>query len=125
MKRLISALLILVCMSSDAFGEPEPIPGGSMSLVTSPGVLTLIEGPTPGRSFIIPLGSHVYAPAEHLIIDTELKRLQERETRLAAENDALRKKTSGWQPGYLTLVKVTLGALVVGFAGGVYVHSKF
>jgi hypothetical protein len=53
-------------------------------------------------------------------LDTEMRRLQEQETRLGAENRSLRKTLSSWQPGWL----VVAGAVVGGVALGFYVHSK-
>lgn len=53
--------------------------------------------------------------------DVEMRRLQEAETRLKAENDSFRKTQKEWQPGW----KLMMSALVIGIAGGVYVRSKF
>jgi hypothetical protein len=51
-------------------------------------------------------------------LDTEMRRLQEQETRLGAENRSLRGTLSSWQPGWLVVV----GAVVVGATLGFYVH---
>lgn len=42
------------------------------------------------------------------VLDTEVRRLQDRETRLDAENRSLRESTKGWSPGWRTLA-LTLG----------------
>ena len=54
-------------------------------------------------------------------LDGELRRLQEREVRLAAENKSFRESAGGWSPGWKTLV----GALIVGGATGWYLGQKF
>lgn len=53
-------------------------------------------------------------------LDTEIRRLQAAETRLAAENASLHKTLGGWQPGWWTLVTV----LSAGAAGGWYLRGK-
>lgn len=53
-------------------------------------------------------------------LDDELKRLQEAETRLRAENESFRKSAQEWQPGWKTL----LGATLSGIAIGAYAYSK-
>lgn len=46
--------------------------------------------------------------------DAELKRLQDAETRLAAENQSLRGALDGWQPGWKTLVLTLASGLALG-----------
>lgn len=53
-------------------------------------------------------------------LDLEVRRLQELETRLTAENRSLRESVSGWQPGWKTLALT----LAVGVVAGFYGHSK-
>ncbi len=100
---------------------PEPIPGGHLRLFSSPGVLRLLEGPSAGRTFVVPPLSHVLDPVQWSVLDDELKRLQTAEVRLTAENGSLRATAKEWQPGW----KILLSTLVVGLAGGVYLGSKF
>jgi hypothetical protein len=49
-------------------------------------------------------------------LDLEMRRLQEAETRLAAENRSLRESARGWRPGW----KLLLGAAIAGAAAGAY-----
>src|SRR5689334_9371519 len=49
-------------------------------------------------------------------LDVEVKRLQEQEIRLAAENKSLRASASGWYPGW----RFVAAALVVGIGVGAY-----
>lgn len=53
-------------------------------------------------------------------LDAELRRSQDAETRLQAENRKLRDSVSGWSPGWRTLAAV----FVVGVAGGAYAARK-
>lgn len=120
MRRLLAAFAIIAVLSSDATAEPvESMPSGHMRLITAPGVLNVLAQPP--RTFSIPIGSHIFDPATYAILDGELKRLQEVEVRLTAENDSFRRTMKAWQPGWKTLALT----LAVGFAGGFYVHSKF
>lgn len=51
-------------------------------------------------------------------LDTEIRRLQDAETRLSTENKFMHEKTKGWRPGWRTL----LVTLATGFAGGVVAY---
>ncbi len=53
-------------------------------------------------------------------LDTELKRSQNSETSLRAQNDYLRQELKGWSPGWKTLT----AAIIVGLAGGVYLGTQ-
>lgn len=53
-------------------------------------------------------------------LDLEVKRLQDRETQLDAENRSLRDSASAW-PGW----QVTLAAVLVGVAGGAYAAHRW
>lgn len=53
-------------------------------------------------------------------LDAELRRSNDSETRLKAENESLRKSVRGWTPGWRTIA----ATLVVGLAGGAYLHHK-
>jgi len=53
-------------------------------------------------------------------LDTEMRRLQDAETRLTAENESLRESANEIGFGWYALG----AALVVGFAGGLYVGLR-
>lgn len=48
-------------------------------------------------------------------LDTEVKRLQDAETRLKAENGSLKKSADGWQPGWYTLGVAVATGIVLGY----------
>lgn len=56
----------------------------------------------------------------HDKVDLEMKRLQDAETRLKAENTSLRKTVSDWQPGWYTLAIAIAGGVALGW----YANSK-
>lgn len=72
-----------------------------------------------GRERRLPAGRFV-DEATWSDVDAEFRRLQDAETRLAAENKYMREKVGGWQPGWKTLA----AALLTGVALGAYGYSK-
>lgn len=72
-----------------------------------------------GATRRLPVGRFVDEPSWSML-DTELKRLQDAETRLTAENKSMRETTSGWQPGWISLST----ALISGIALGAYVATR-
>lgn len=96
--------------------QPELMPSPQLWLRSGDGVL---RGPN-GVDYLIPRDSRVLAPSEWTRIDSELLRLQEKETRIEAENRSLRASMSEWQPGWV-LITTTL---VVGLGTGVYLGLK-
>jgi hypothetical protein len=73
-----------------------------------------------GNDLRLPPGYYLDEPNWNKL-DLEVRRLQDQETRLTAENHSLRTSLGGWQPGWKTLS----GALLLGIAAGFYVRSKF
>ena len=53
-------------------------------------------------------------------LDVEMKRLQDAETRLTAENTSLRQSAKAWQPGWITV----LSTLTIGVIVGAYADRK-
>lgn len=105
-----------VAHGDDAPANVEQLPSPHVVLDSGTGVL---EAPN-GRSYFLPVGTHILDGLKWQSVDDELRRLQEAEVRLRAENESLRETASSWQPGW----KVLLGTLVVGLAGGAYLGSK-
>lgn len=100
----------------EAPAEPTVIGGaGYLHLLSAAVVIT--DG---GSELRLPPGYYLDEPNWQKL-DLEVRRLQDQETRLTAENDFLRGSLSGWQPGWRTLA-VTLA---VGLVTGAYLHSKF
>lgn len=102
-----------------AAADPAPEPAPRTHVVTEEPRLLCAPPAPPTRCMDLPPG-HFVDQATWLRLDVELRRAQDAETRLAAENTSLRASAAGWQPGLYTLA----GAVLVGLAGGWYVHSK-
>lgn len=94
-----------------AVPDPIPAPTGVLSMRNP----TVLEVPS-GKRLTLPAG-RFYPDPDFAKLDTELRRLQDAETRLTAENVSLRATASTWQPGWKTIATV----LVTGFAGGIVV----
>jgi hypothetical protein len=80
------------------------------------------QAETPGAPPVcreLPAGRFLDEPAWSAL-DTEMKRLQDVETRLRAENDVYKKNADTWSPGWKTLV----GAVVTGISVGVYAATR-
>lgn len=132
-KRLIVCTMVAIVAthlaSRDAAGETVVPDDLQVEATPSP------ETPLAGfLHFVSPFhlktdgGSELHLPPGYYLdetkfarLDGELRRLQEREVRLTAENLSLRASTGGWQPGWKTL----MGAVIVGAAGSWYVSTKF
>lgn len=86
--------------------DPLPLPSPHVRL-TNPGTLE-----TNNKFYLIPQGSHILDEDTFLTVEREMKRLQEQETRLRAENKVLTEDSGG--VSWPTLVIVGLGALALG-----------
>lgn len=117
--RKLSALIIatLVLRPVVAEADPQPMPTEQITLRSGEGELCL---KVTGKCFTIPQMSRVLAPPAADRVDAELRRLQDAETRLAAENKHMRERVSGWSPGWKTLAVTML----TGIATGVYLGLK-
>lgn len=108
-KRLRVLVLVgCLCVTSPALADP-PLHLLTPSTVTTEGGTTLKLPP-----------SYILSEPAWSSLDVEMKRLQDQETRLKAENGSLRAVVSGWQPGFYTLAL----AVVSGAALAVYVDRK-
>jgi hypothetical protein len=104
---MIATAILLAVLSREAGGEPTHLQ--SSSTVHTDG----------GVDLRLPPGYFLPEP-DWSKLDVEMRRLQDQETRLNAQNQALRSDLEHWQPGWVTLV----GAAVLGGALGWYAHSK-
>lgn len=96
-------------------GNPIPMPSGHLRLTTRDGELVVGDA-----RVTIPVGAHVLDAPSWDLLDAEMRRLQELETRITAENRSLRETASSWQPGWRTMA-ITLA---VGLAGGAYAYYR-
>lgn len=91
----------------DDVSVAQPLPSPHVRLSTFDGLLIM-----PGGRYVVPQGSHILDEDTFLTVEREMKRLQEQETRLKAENKVLSEDSSG--VSWPTLVIVGLGALALG-----------
>lgn len=112
----LATVIAIVLLERSAFGdEPAPLPSKDVVLKVD-GVMALPSG----RAFRVPARAHILTPDAYSALDLEMRRLQETETRLAAENESFRKSAEAWRPGWV----VVTSAIVTGLAGGIYLGSK-
>lgn len=105
-KRHAALMLTVILASQDAHGEPVHLKSPSKVETQAGSKLELPPG-------------YFFEEAEKAALDVEMKRLQEREVRLAAENKSLRASADEISFGWLALGT----AIVAGFALG-YVVTK-
>lgn len=146
-RTIVVAALLLLALARDVGAEPAPsLPApGRVPHLKLPGERTLCK-PAPSvdngdgsstyedvpesviaawidSEFVwcrrLPPGRFLDEP-EWSKLDTEIRRLQETETRLKAENNVYKNAADGWSPGWKTLV----GALGLGISIGVYAATR-
>ena len=115
---LIIALAVLLA-------GPRALADDAPELETAPDPAVLVNEaelhiPATGRTYKLVPGTWLLAPPSWTKLETELKRLQDAETRLSAENKSMRETSSGWRPGW----KLLLGAFAVGATSGAYAYYK-
>lgn len=133
-RRLIFCTAVAVVatqlVSADARGDETVVPG---DVAVRP--VPVPETPLAGfLHFASPFhvntdgGSELHLPPGFYLdetkfkrLDVELRRLQENEVRLTAENKSFRESAGSWSPGWKTL----LGAIVLGGATGWYIGQKY
>lgn len=118
LRRRAVAIAVVAALAPRAAAEPEsgtPVPKtGAVHLKTPSDVKT--DG---GSVLRLPPGYFVDEPSWGKL-DAEMKRAQDAETRLSAENVSLRKSASGFSFGWKSLSTV----FVLGVAAGVYANRK-
>lgn len=109
--RAAVATLCLVLCAARAAADPAPtVPIPENVTITSPGAILDVAM----KRFDVPRGTHILSPRKWVKLDTEVRRLQDAETRLTAENTYMRKRVEGWQPGWKTLTITALSAIATG-----------
>jgi hypothetical protein len=58
------------------------------------------------------------------ILDDEMKKLQDSETRLKAENESFRKSLDGWQPGFITVTVAVVLGIATGIGGYYWYENR-
>lgn len=119
-RRVVIVVAALVALTRSVAADPTPpappLPAATNFLhVSVPWHLSTDSG----TKLDLP-PSYVLDEPSYSKLDVEMKRLQDAETRLTAENKSLKTAVSGWQPGWYTLATV----LVVGVGLGWYAHDK-
>lgn len=116
---VLAAVVASHLLCHAAYGDPAPtsiaVPGFSYVHILSD-----FDVKTSG-------GSQLHLPPSYCVdepgwkkLDDAYKTKSDDDTRLTAENKALKEALSGWQPGWKTLAS----ALAVGLVGGWYLHDK-
>lgn len=114
-RRVVVSLVVALSMPGDAGAEPyAPKPGETLHLQTSSTART--DG---GTDLRLPPGYFLDEPT-HTKLDAEMRRLQDAETRLNAENSSLRKSAQGISFGWKSMSTV----LLVGIAIGAYTATR-
>lgn len=72
-----------------------------------------------GTQYLLPPGRFFDEPTWEML-DQELKRLQDQENRLGAENKSLRDSLGGWRPGWITVTSFLLLGVASGVSGYYY-----
>lgn len=129
MKRRAAALTVAIALAAHAaYGDPTPPapaptapaappapPAASRWHVAAPWTLTLSSG----TAFTMP-PAYILPDKSWNDLDAEMKRLQDEDTRLTAENKSLETSLSSWQPGWKTFAIAVLGGVALGW----YAHDK-
>ena len=109
----IAVTIAVVLCAPRVCANPDPVPAGHAVHVLTPSHL-VSDG---GTDLRLP-PSYVIDEPTWSRLDVEVRRLQDAEHRLTAENASLRKSASGWRPGWKTISL----ALAAGAVGGWYLH---
>lgn len=121
MRRKLAALTLLTLalargVAADPLGDtakPE-----KYVQTEAPRLLCMPPAP-PAKCIELPAGRFVSEDGWGRL-DAEMRRLQDAETRLKAENASMRGSLDSWSPGWMTM----LGTFVAGAAAGAYLVHK-
>lgn len=118
----VAAIVLLLVLSGAARVAAEPLPACTASdpchlRMRDPSTLTTSDG----NQYALPPG-HFYDEGTNKALDDEMKRLQDQETRLTAENKSLTASMNTWTPGWFTVTLAILVGVGAG-AGGLYYYE--
>jgi hypothetical protein len=116
MLRQLALTMALLAFEADAEGDPAP---PTFAHLQSTRLACLGVLPMVSDCITLPSGYFLDEPT-YVKLDNELRRLQDTETRLVAENASLRAAAQTWKPGWITLTTT----LVVGIVAGVYIDHR-
>ena len=105
----VSVVVALAVMTRVADADPTDPPAPVNLHIRSPSYL-VTDG---GSDLRLPPGYFLDEPTRDRL-DAEMRRLQELETRLTAENATLSKGVSGWQPGWVSIALTFAGGMALG-----------
>lgn len=111
--RKVIAIAVALCVSFGAIkasAEPYQQKPGETLRIKTPGTLT-----TNGGSVVLTLPGYYYDDIGQSSLDTEMRRLQEAETRLKAENSSLRKSADSISFGWYALGTAIAAGMTAGY----------
>lgn len=111
--RARAALLVAALSLTTARSAAEPAPSVPHLHLMGPRTVCKPDT-TPPECRLLPPGHFVDEPSWSLL-DNELRRLQDAETRLTAENHSLRETTKGWRPGWKILGSTLITGIFIGW----------
>lgn len=108
-RRLAVCVVIVLTLLSDKVFAEAPLPSGHVTLKTGEGLLVAPNG----TKYTLPVGSHILDGTSWEKLDSEVKRLQDMETRTQAENKSLRESLHaspqmGWGAAFLLVAFMTV-----------------
>lgn len=113
-RRLAVCIVIAMTLWSEQVFADVPLPSGHITLISGEGVLVTQYG----TRYTLPVGTHILDGTSWGNLDLEVKRLQDQETRLKAENNSLKGSAQRDAPGWGTAA--VLLTVVAAISGGVY-----
>lgn len=120
-RKILAFMLFLAAFGARAAADPTPVCTDAIPCHLRMRDATTLTKPD-GVQYLLPPG-HFYDEPTWQGLDSEVRRLQDSDTRLKAENQSLRGSLASWQPGWLTITTAFLaGAVAVGSGYYWYEH---
>lgn len=109
-RRLAVCIIIALTLWSEQVFADVPLPNGHVTLTTGEGLLVAPNG----TRYTLPVGTHILDGTSWQNLDLEVKRLQDVETRLTAENKSLKGSAQRDAPGWGTAAVLLTLAIIAG-----------